>query len=65
MTDQQLHTGTKAGTIGGSVMGLVGSIDSTDLVRTVVLAAVGAIVSFTVSMLLKWFARAWRRHRSH
>jgi len=53
--------GTKAGTAGGTLLSVLVNINSGDILHTCVLAAVGAIVSFTVSILLKvllqWFKR--------
>lgn len=48
-----MNTGAKAGTIGGTLLSIFSNIPTTDYLRTVALAAVGAVVSFTVSMLLK------------
>jgi hypothetical protein len=50
----ELDTGTKAGTAGGTLLTIVCNIHLADLSRTAVLAAVGAGVSFTVSIFLKW-----------
>ena len=44
---------TQTGTIGGTLLSIAANISSGDLFRTAILAAVGAIVSFTVSVLLK------------
>ena len=46
-------TGTKAGTIGGTFLTVAANIDSGDVLKTIVLAAIGAIVSFSVSLLMK------------
>lgn len=43
---------TKAGTAGGTLLTIFG-ISSEDLVKTVILAAVGAVVSFSVTLLCK------------
>lgn len=47
------HSGTIAGTAGGTLLSLFASVHSEDIVKTVVLALVGAIVSFAVSLGLK------------
>ncbi len=47
------NTGTKAGTIGGTILTVAVNIHNEDLVKTIVLAAIGAIVSFSVSLLMK------------
>jgi hypothetical protein len=48
------HTGTLVGTISGTVLSIFATIQSEDIAKTVVLAAVGAIASFVVSLGLKW-----------
>ena len=45
------------GTASGTLLSIVPNIFSEDIVKTIVLAIVGAIVSFTVSLLLKWFTK--------
>ncbi len=49
-----------AGTVGGTLLTIFANIHSEDLVKTVLLACVGAIVSFTISLGLKWLARRFR-----
>ncbi|SHN11666.1 hypothetical protein SAMN04488057_10721 [Cyclobacterium lianum] len=53
--------GTRAGTVGGTLLSVLANINSGDILHTCILAAVGALVSFTVSILLKlllqWFKR--------
>jgi hypothetical protein len=44
---------TFIGTAGGTVLSMVPNIASEDLMRTVILATIGALVSFTISMVLK------------
>ena len=44
---------TKAGTAGGTLLTIFANINSGDLIKTGVLAAVGAAVSFGVTLLLK------------
>ncbi|MFC5683258.1 hypothetical protein ACYE2N_04925 [Flavobacterium sp. MAHUQ-51] len=44
---------TLMGTAGGTFLSIVPNIQSEDIVKTVVLATVGAIVSFTISLVLK------------
>ncbi len=51
------HT-TALGTVTGTVFTVAANIDSHDYTKTVILAGVGAIVSFAVSMLLKWI---WKK----
>jgi hypothetical protein len=51
---------TKAGTVGGTFLVLLLHITSGELIKTAVLAAVGAAVSFGVSLLLKWIVKKVR-----
>lgn len=49
----QDHT-TAAGTVTGTVFTVAANIDSHDYLRTAILAGVGAIASFVISLFLKW-----------
>lgn len=49
----QDHT-TAAGTVTGTVFTVAANIDSHDYMRTVILACVGVIASFVISLCLKW-----------
>lgn len=51
------HHGTAAGTAGGTLLSIVVTIQSGDITKTIVLATVGAVVSFLVSLGMKWVAR--------
>jgi hypothetical protein len=51
-TNQNPDMATKAGTIGGTFLILLLHISSEELIKTALLAAIGAAVSFTVSFLL-------------
>ncbi|MEO8235726.1 MAG: hypothetical protein ABI549_09960 [Flavobacterium sp.] len=44
---------TLMGTAGGTFLSIVPNIQSEDIAKTAILATVGAIVSFTISLLLK------------
>ena len=41
------------GTVGGTLLAIVGVVDPSDMLKTAVLAAIGAVVSFLVSTILK------------
>lgn len=56
------HSGTVAGTAGGTLLSLFASVHPEDIVKTAVLALIGAVVSYAVSVGLKWLGR--RRKRS-
>jgi hypothetical protein len=47
----------KIGTASGTLLSVVPNILSEDITRTVLLAVLGAVVSFAVTVLLKWFAK--------
>jgi len=55
--NQVFDNNTKAGTIGGTLLTILGNINSTDLLKTGILAAVGAVVSFSVTLLLKFLIK--------
>jgi mannitol-specific phosphotransferase system IIBC component len=44
---------TLIGTAGGTFLSIVPNLESEDIVKTIILATVGAVVSFTISLLLK------------
>jgi hypothetical protein len=52
---------TKYGTLGGIITILLYNISTSDVVKTTVLAAIGAFVSFFVSLVLRYCMRKWRK----
>lgn len=52
-----MDSGTKAGTIGGTFLTIIVNIKGEDVIKTIVLAGIGAIVSFFVSLGLKYLTR--------
>ena len=50
----------KTGTAGGTLTILFANIHTNDLVKTAVLAAVGAVVSIMVSFVLKKLLQKWK-----
>ena len=42
-----------AGTFGGTLLAIVGVVDPNDMLKTAILAAIGAVVSYVVSTILK------------
>ena len=42
-----------AGTFGGTLLAIVGVVDPNDMLKTAILAAIGAVVSYVVSAILK------------
>lgn len=45
---------TITGTIGGTLLTIGAIIQIDDIVKTIILASIGAIVSFFISRFLKW-----------
>ncbi|HEX7905830.1 MAG TPA: hypothetical protein VF487_18290 [Chitinophagaceae bacterium] len=54
---------TKAGTFGGVLTILLANINSSDIVKTMVMAAIGAIVSFVISHALKKVMQWWKTRK--
>lgn len=61
MSDQSLTGTAKMSTAGGFLSALFLNIRTADLLSTAVTAAVGALVSFAISLLLKYCVTRWRR----
>jgi len=51
---------TLMGTAGGTFLSVVPNLNSDDVLKTVLLAAVGAIVSFGISMVLKFVIKKYK-----
>ena len=58
MAGHHIEGDTAAGTIGGTLLAIIPHLDTSDITRTLVLGAVGAVASFVVSQLCKWI---WKR----
>jgi hypothetical protein len=52
---------TLIGTAGGTFLSVVPNLHSEDILKTVLLASIGAIVSFTISMALKFFIKKHKK----
>ena len=53
----ETNQNTRAGTIGGTLCCVFASIQKDDILKTIVLAAIGATVSFLVSVFLKYLLK--------
>ncbi|MBL7723610.1 MAG: hypothetical protein JNK27_05650 [Chitinophagaceae bacterium] len=51
--NQHFDNTTKAGTAGGTLLTIFANISNEDVIKTIILAAIGAAVSFTVTIFLK------------
>ena len=54
------HNGTIAGTAGGTLLSIVTHMGE-EALKTVLLAAIGATVSFAVSFCLQRLVKRWRK----
>ena len=52
---------TKAGTAAGTLLSIFANINSMDLIKTALLAAVGAFVSFCVTIALKALVKRFKK----
>jgi hypothetical protein len=53
MGNHTIDSGTKVGTIGGTLVSFLTSLNPADLVKTAIFSMVGAAVSFLTSLILK------------
>jgi hypothetical protein len=60
-TNNHIESGTILGTVSGTGLTVLANIGSTDIIKTVILAAIGAVVSFCVSVSLKWLVKRFKR----
>jgi hypothetical protein len=61
MTDSNFTGHTKYSTLGGIITILFYNIGTGDVVKTMVLAAIGAFVSFFISLVLRYCMNKWRK----
>lgn len=54
MTTATNHRSTVLITLGGTLTGFYKAVQAEDVLRTVLLAATGTVVSFLLTLLLKW-----------
>ncbi len=54
------HQVTAAGTLGGTLLSMFATVQTGDITKTIILATIGAVVSFFVSLGLKWIAKTLR-----
>ena len=61
-THNNIESGTILGTVSGTVLTVAVNVGSTDILKTVILAALGAVVSFGMSVFLKWLVKRFKRN---
>lgn len=52
---------TLVGTAGGTFLSIVPNLSSDDVIKTIVLATIGAVVSFSISLLLKYLSKKHKK----
>ena len=65
MNNNIISTDTKIGTLNGTLLVLLYSISASDIVRSCILAATGAAVSFIVSLMCKWVAEKFKKGKTN
>jgi len=61
MTDPAYITSTRIGIAGGILTIIIANINSGEVFKTVVLALIGAVVSYGVTALLKFLLKKWQK----
>lgn len=61
MIDPNFTGHTKSGTFGGIIVILLDNINSGDISKTIILAGIGAVVSFIISLILRYCLGRWRK----
>ena len=59
-THNNIESGTILGTVSGTALTVAVNVGSSDILKTVILATLGAVVSFSVSLLLKWLGNKFK-----
>jgi len=59
--NQHFDNTTKAGTAGGTLLTVFANISNADVIKTIILAAIGAAVSFTVTIFLKALIKRFKK----
>lgn len=55
------YHGTIMGTVGGTILSTFANLQSIDVIKTMFLATIGAVVSFGMSTGLRWVSNKIRR----
>lgn len=61
MMNPHFDSTTKAGTAGGTLLTILANISCNDIIKTAILAAVGAVVSFGVTLLCKLLIKRMKK----
>ena len=61
MLAMEANISLKTGTAAGTLLSIVPNLHSEDILKTVVLALIGAVVSFTATLILKMLAKVRKK----
>ena len=61
MHAMEANISLKTGTAAGTLLSIVPNLHSEDILKTVVLALIGAVVSFTATLILKVLAKVRKK----
>lgn len=56
------NNSTTFGTVGGTFTSVLPNLSSEDVAKTIVLATVGALVSFAISVFLKYLQKKYKKN---
>jgi hypothetical protein len=56
-----MQTHGKAETVGGTLLTVIVNIQGADILKTCILAAIGALVSFCMSLAIKWVVKQYKK----
>ena len=59
-----IDVNTRTGTIGGTMVAIILNIFANDIIRTIGFAALGATVSFFVSLGWKWLIKRYKKRKN-
>jgi hypothetical protein len=57
----QHSNSTVIGTAGGTFLSVLPNLHSEDVLKTIILASLGAVVSFSISLILKYFIKKHKK----
>lgn len=65
MDSQSFNANTRSGTLGGTLLVILVQVNWAGLFNTALIAAVGAVTSYSVSVALGWIGRKFFRKAKH
>ena len=57
----EVSTSLKTGTAAGTILSILPNLSSQDIVKTIILAAIGALVSFAITLIIKTLTKVRKR----